>query len=209
MGEVAKGGRTVLFVSHNMAAVQLLCKSGIHIKEGEIIYNGITQKCIDNYMQYKKQGTSILSRIDKCHDNININSINVNGKDQNILAIGPNNDTLNIEIMGELYNRMKMDMEVRITDTSDIPLAFYSPGHENADCEYFPEGKFQIIRKIKMPKRMNKGIYNINIALTNPGILYLVNIPSAFQIEVVGTPTCTGWVFEYNKGAGWLLLSSE
>ena len=29
MGEVAKEGRTVLFVSHNMAAVQSLCRSGI------------------------------------------------------------------------------------------------------------------------------------------------------------------------------------
>src|SRR3954466_14848144 len=29
MAEVARGGRTVLFVSHNMAAVQNVCRSGI------------------------------------------------------------------------------------------------------------------------------------------------------------------------------------
>jgi len=37
MGEVSKGeGRTVLFVSHNMAAVQSLCKSGILLQNGKL-----------------------------------------------------------------------------------------------------------------------------------------------------------------------------
>src|SRR5512134_174745 len=34
MGEVAKGGRTVLFVSHNMAAVSALCNKGILLEDG-------------------------------------------------------------------------------------------------------------------------------------------------------------------------------
>src|SRR6267154_2903722 len=37
MGEVAKGGRTVLFVSHNMAAVQGLCSSVILLSEGTLV----------------------------------------------------------------------------------------------------------------------------------------------------------------------------
>ena len=37
MGEVSKGeGRTVLFVSHNMAAVQGLCEKGILLQNGEL-----------------------------------------------------------------------------------------------------------------------------------------------------------------------------
>src|ERR1700677_3494293 len=34
MGEVARGGRTVLFVSHNLAAVQSLCPVAIHLRGG-------------------------------------------------------------------------------------------------------------------------------------------------------------------------------
>src|SRR5574340_1271316 len=34
LGEVSKGGRTVLFVSHNMAAVRSLCSSGVLISAG-------------------------------------------------------------------------------------------------------------------------------------------------------------------------------
>ena len=41
MGDVAKRGRTVLFVSHNMAAVKQLCKNGILLVNGQIT-------CIDN-----------------------------------------------------------------------------------------------------------------------------------------------------------------
>lgn len=36
MGGVAKGGRTVLFVSHNMGAIEQLCSSAILLKNGEI-----------------------------------------------------------------------------------------------------------------------------------------------------------------------------
>lgn len=34
MGDVAKGGRTVLFVSHNMSAIDILCSKAIYIHEG-------------------------------------------------------------------------------------------------------------------------------------------------------------------------------
>jgi len=39
MGEVAKGGRTVLFVSHNMGAIEQLCSSAILLKNGKIANN--------------------------------------------------------------------------------------------------------------------------------------------------------------------------
>ena len=37
MNDVAKEGRTVLFVSHNMTAIKSLCKRAIFIKEGKVI----------------------------------------------------------------------------------------------------------------------------------------------------------------------------
>jgi lipopolysaccharide transport system ATP-binding protein len=51
MGEVSKGeGRTVLFVSHNMAAVQSLCEKGILLGAGQLLYQGLTNQLISNYM---------------------------------------------------------------------------------------------------------------------------------------------------------------
>ena len=44
MGEVAKGGRTVLFVSHNMAAIRNLCTRCIWIDYGKMVSDGETIK---------------------------------------------------------------------------------------------------------------------------------------------------------------------
>lgn len=51
MGEVAKGGRTVLFVSHNMTAVQSLCKRAIWLNAGQLIRDGIASEVVSNYLQ--------------------------------------------------------------------------------------------------------------------------------------------------------------
>ncbi len=51
MGDVAKHGRTILFVSHNMAAVKSLCRKTIWLDEGRIIEAGETEKVVTNYLQ--------------------------------------------------------------------------------------------------------------------------------------------------------------
>jgi lipopolysaccharide transport system ATP-binding protein len=50
MGAVAKQGRTVLFVSHNLGAVALLCKSVIVLEQGRVKTIGDTQKAISEYL---------------------------------------------------------------------------------------------------------------------------------------------------------------
>jgi lipopolysaccharide transport system ATP-binding protein len=50
MGEAAKDGRTVVFVSHNMTAVQELCGQTFLIQKGQIIEHGSTEKVISEYM---------------------------------------------------------------------------------------------------------------------------------------------------------------
>ena len=49
MDEVAKGGRTVLFVSHNMGAVEQLCENSMLICKGKMIFEGRTGVAIRNY----------------------------------------------------------------------------------------------------------------------------------------------------------------
>ncbi|NJD54871.1 MAG: ABC transporter ATP-binding protein [Nitrospirae bacterium] len=51
MGDVAKGGRTVLFVSHNMAAVQNLCSSTLVLSNGSLVFSGKVDKAIEWYFQ--------------------------------------------------------------------------------------------------------------------------------------------------------------
>ena len=51
MGEVSKHGRTILFVSHNIAAIRILCSRGILLDRGRIIYDGEVSKSIYAYTQ--------------------------------------------------------------------------------------------------------------------------------------------------------------
>ncbi|MBE9196311.1 ABC transporter ATP-binding protein, partial [Synechocystis sp. LEGE 06083] len=52
MGEVAeKEGRTVLFVSHNMTAIDRLCSRSQFLQEGYIKYDGHTSESISNYLK--------------------------------------------------------------------------------------------------------------------------------------------------------------
>lgn len=51
MQEVAKGkGRTVLFVSHNMAAVRSLCTAGILMESGRLALRGTAEECVTRYV---------------------------------------------------------------------------------------------------------------------------------------------------------------
>jgi len=50
MQDMRGGGRTVLFVSHNMAAVENLCSRGIWIADGQIRMDGATHDVIEGYM---------------------------------------------------------------------------------------------------------------------------------------------------------------
>jgi lipopolysaccharide transport system ATP-binding protein len=50
MNEVARQGRTVLFVSHNMAAVQALCRSAVVMSRGKLEFIGNVDEAMDRYM---------------------------------------------------------------------------------------------------------------------------------------------------------------
>ncbi len=51
MNDVTKGeGRTILFVSHNMAAVKQLCTSGILMKNGQVAHRGDINSVLENYI---------------------------------------------------------------------------------------------------------------------------------------------------------------
>jgi homopolymeric O-antigen transport system ATP-binding protein len=50
MGEVAGHGRTVLFVSHNMGAVERICQEGIFLENGRIKVRERISNCIEEYL---------------------------------------------------------------------------------------------------------------------------------------------------------------
>ncbi|MBU6482628.1 MAG: ABC transporter ATP-binding protein [Nitrospirae bacterium] len=59
MGDVAKVGRTVLFVSHNMAAMQGLCSKCYLLKGGQLVAQGAPRTVIEEYLAKAASGEVI------------------------------------------------------------------------------------------------------------------------------------------------------
>jgi lipopolysaccharide transport system ATP-binding protein len=55
MQSVSKSGRTVLFVSHNLTAVQNLCTSCLFLRNGRMVELGNTPKVIENYLTENRE----------------------------------------------------------------------------------------------------------------------------------------------------------
>jgi lipopolysaccharide transport system ATP-binding protein len=49
MNDVSRGGRTILFVSHNMAAVENLCRRGIVMQQGQLVFDGGLTEAVQHY----------------------------------------------------------------------------------------------------------------------------------------------------------------
>src|SRR5439155_1585645 len=63
MGEVAKQGRTVLFVSHNLTALQSLCDRAIWLDAGRLISYGQAGSIVHEYLQ-----STVTSTLERCWD---------------------------------------------------------------------------------------------------------------------------------------------
>ena len=70
MGDVARQGRTVLFVSHNMAAIAGLCSRAILLEEGKVAADGPPEEVIARYLD-RLEGTAAVplgNRTDRSGD---------------------------------------------------------------------------------------------------------------------------------------------
>lgn len=93
MQEVSSGGgRTVLFVSHNMASIRALCKTGILLENGHVKFQGNIHDVIDEYMKsnvasYEGESVADRPRERGCSGQIHFNDIQL--LDENDCLIEP------------------------------------------------------------------------------------------------------------------------
>lgn len=67
MNEVAGQGRTVVFVSHNLAIIQALCERGVLLERGQAVADGPIKQTIDRYLGALERSASddLLERTDR------------------------------------------------------------------------------------------------------------------------------------------------
>ncbi|GAB1462914.1 ABC transporter ATP-binding protein [Pedobacter sp.] len=149
MGEVSKGeGRTVLFVSHNMAAIRTLCSSTIILQRGEICFNGDVNNGIAYYNSENTQKNS--------------NYIANHHKDTPYFKQASVIITENVNIVLTIANETNTDVvaTVLIRNASGDTIVHGTDEVANQ--------KGKGIRNIAFPKNMlSSGDYYITIALGN------------------------------------------
>ena len=203
MQDVSKGeGRTVLFVSHNMAAVEALCSRAIILENGGMSFDGSVQDAINKYIQNnlsEEDNATIISGIKRCHADVHIDSIKINDSDRNVIWIDEDNSSLRFSIKGDLKSEKKMALEVRIFDMKGAPQAIYSPGHLYGKVQSFAPGPFEMEETIQLPDNITKGNFVLDIDLSQPNIEFFMNIPKHVHLNSKGIIGATGLEFIYQQ----------
>lgn len=162
MQDVSKGeGRTVLFVSHNMAAVRSLCTRGIVLENGTLVYDGSTEGAVNYYLQnntHLEHGL-ITDHIDQLAPCITVKKIEINGTPYTESIIESNQEYLDVLFEGTTTEPFKANVQLKFFNMSEVPMATYSEGAYKGVTEDVPIGDFSLCRRIKLPRYMSKGDY--------------------------------------------------
>ncbi|AUS04141.1 polysaccharide ABC transporter ATP-binding protein [Pseudotamlana carrageenivorans] len=160
MQDIAEGeGRTVLFVSHNMAAVKQLCTRGIVLEHGKTVFEGETNKAIDFYLNDSddKSNNFFSTKVDT--ESAYIKSVKVLTSKSGFHEF---NKELIIEIT--VYSPIQIQspaVSYQIINTDNIPLI-----HElilNSEQEFCQnQGVFKLTSTIQNLK-LYEGEYKLNV----------------------------------------------
>lgn len=195
MQDVSKGeGRTVLFVSHNMAAVRSLCSRGVMLKNGTIEYIGTIPDTLDIYLKDDegKHDEFIINNIKWKKNTIEINNVEINKTKESYSIIKNGQDNLDILIEGISEEDMTYDIMIVLKSKEGIPLATYAKGHYLGDIQHITKGQFIIHKQVRLPKILTKGIINVDLFIHHPMVEYYLKAPSCCILETEG----------YQKGFG-------
>ncbi len=161
MQDISKGdGRTVLFVSHNMAAVKSLCTRGIVLENGIVVFEGRADKSVDYYLQ-----NNLINKLS--FENNNLGKY----KNEKISFLSARlNSNSNFSISDEIEISFNFELYENI-ERFNLSLVLYSIQNETVFNSISPVGslnKGNHIAKMIIPKNLlNTGIYKIRILFVN------------------------------------------
>lgn len=189
MQDVSKSeGRTVLFVSHNMAAVRTLCTRGVMLKNGMVDFIGKIPETLDHYLKNgeRLQESKITNNIKWSKNTIKISRIRINGTEDSYSTIKNGQKSLKIEIDGYTEEDMSYDIMLTLKTKEGIPLATYAIGHYFGEIQHIAKGDFSLKREIGLPNILSKGILTADLYLHHPMVEYLMKAPDCCTLESEG-----------------------
>jgi len=206
MENLAGGGRTVLFVSHNMGAVERLCSRVVMLDQGQVFFAGETSAGITKFLGSVSSVTQAVPIKGPLRDHVQVLSLCINGSPAHLsLDIDPQ-DQVSIELVleaGKMVPAAKVVVSVfrgeqKIVELHDVTVAqdlakgrarvkvvmpsyFLSPGSYSIGAMCFSQqtAEYAVMRGIGRfsIKAASSDVYDI----ANMG---LVNLPSCGERTV-------------------------
>ena len=115
-------------------------------------------------------GGSILDGLSKRKGDVEIESITVNGADDQTVWLDRSASPLEVVVRGRLARATYMDLEIRFDDNNGKLFAMFSPGHCAGTSPLWPAGAFELRRNIRLPGGMNRSELNASLALAHHNV---------------------------------------
>jgi lipopolysaccharide transport system ATP-binding protein len=190
MGEVAEEGRTVLFVSHNMAAVEHLCQCGVVLDEGRISHVGSQTEAIAQYLRSSPgPGMSLRERVDRRGSGevrvVGIEFRDVHGHLANAVACGQDVDAYLYFEAASGFRNANVSASLMFKTPLDVPVFLQHNRLTQDEFGQLPQaGAFVCrLRRLPLPPSTYRIGYSI-IADRGRGA-YLDSISDATELTVV------------------------
>ena len=202
MQEVGKEGRTVLFVSHNMHAIQAMCEKVVLLNEGKVAGQGNTQLVVYEYLTSKQflPGDG-LETLDKIWESFDEAPGNENVKISRVRII-PDLDafegliTIKVPLRIEFHYSLCVQIEsygfaMHFRNISGELIFITGSTHENVK-----PGKYKSIGHIP-GDFLNSGIYSIEVYFVRDISNVLFHIADLMVFEVHDVERESGWLGEF------------
>jgi lipopolysaccharide transport system ATP-binding protein len=193
-----KEGRTVLFVSHNMTALQSLCKKAVLLENGSIIRNGQSNEVVTHYLKIASASTrkKVWDDLETApgNENIRLHRVCVNPDSEEILE--------NITILTPI--KIEVDFWNFLLDTVlNLSIVIYNLEevcifNSISDPENFPNGLIRGICYIP-GDLLNADIYRIRLLIVKDSSIPLLDYEDAGSFEVHDIARQGNW---YGKWIG-------
>lgn len=184
MGDVSRGeGRTVLFVSHNMAAVKSLCTKGIVLANGQLIFNGRQLEAVSKYQSNNSANLYFEHMVDMKlapgNENIRILKFKITPINAESISISTG---LTFELT--FYNHkanINLDSTFELKNSDEVPVfhhgALISTNNDSKTGIYTVKG-------VLPPHLLNAGTYSFKLIFGENQRYMLFSIDNFIQFEV-------------------------
>ncbi|HVW28566.1 MAG TPA: ABC transporter ATP-binding protein [Polyangiaceae bacterium] len=200
MGDVSRAGRTVFFVSHNMSAVQSLCKRVIWLDRGTVARDGQTAAVVTEYMRAASTSTAARSWSEQAsapgNDKIRVASVRLYTDDGTAIDAMTIRTGFTIEIeYWNLVPNTRLNLSLALFNQEGLQvLATTTLQDPNWHGKQFPVGLFT--SRCKIPgDLLNDGLYRTELLFVKDSAIGLYKLDELISFELHDDPSSRGDYF--------------